>query len=326
MGSTVARSFQAVKNFLFRFVNRKFLVFLFFLVISGVFWLITTLNETMEKEVTIPVILTNVPKNMVIMSDGNDTVRITVRDKGYTLATYFYTDHIKPIVISLPSYIKSDEHANVSQAELQKMVLQRIYGSSQVISIKPDRLEYYFVNHNSQKSVPVRFAGNVHAERNHTITAINITPKNVTVYAPQKILDSLQSIPIGLFNMSSITDTVRKDIKLQRMKGVKTVPDQVRIEICADRLTEKTVEVPVETINVPDGKKLRIFPSRINIKCTVGASQFKNITEDDFKIVADYNSLTGAVGEKCVIRLVAVSEKVSNARLEVSEVDYLIEQ
>lgn len=322
----VARNVQAIKNFPFRFVNRKFLVFLFFLLVSGIFWLITTLNETMEKEITIPVTLTGVPKNMVIMSDGYDTIRVTVYDKGYTLATYFYADHVKPVVINLPTYIKSDDHASVSAAELQKIVYQQFYGSSKITSIKPDRLDYYFVNHNSQKEVPVRFAGNISAERNHYITATNISPKNVTVYAPQKILDSLQSIPIQPLNLGGITDTVRKEVKLQRIRGVKTIPEQIKIEICADRLTEKIVEVPIETINVPEGKVLRTFPSRVNVKCTIGASQFKSITEKDFKVVADYNSLKSEKDEKCTIRLAAASEKISNVRLEISEVDYLIEQ
>ena len=47
--------FKSIKNFLFSNMNKQFLVFLFFLLLSAIFWLIITLNETYEKELKIPV-------------------------------------------------------------------------------------------------------------------------------------------------------------------------------------------------------------------------------------------------------------------------------
>ena len=41
--------FKVVRNFLFSSVNKEFLIFLFFLFLSSVFWLMMTLNETNEK-------------------------------------------------------------------------------------------------------------------------------------------------------------------------------------------------------------------------------------------------------------------------------------
>ena len=40
-----------VRNFLFSRTNGEFLIFLFFLILSGIFWLLMTLNETYEKEI-----------------------------------------------------------------------------------------------------------------------------------------------------------------------------------------------------------------------------------------------------------------------------------
>ena len=83
---------------MFSQMNKEFLIFLFFLFLSGVFWLMMTLNETYEKEVAVPVNIVGVPKSMVVTSDVEDTLRVTVRDKGYTLVFYLYSDYIKPIV------------------------------------------------------------------------------------------------------------------------------------------------------------------------------------------------------------------------------------
>ena len=69
---------KAVRNFLFSGLNKEFLIFLFFLALSGIFWLMMTLNETTEREFNIPVQLTGVPRNAVITGELPDTVHITV--------------------------------------------------------------------------------------------------------------------------------------------------------------------------------------------------------------------------------------------------------
>ena len=43
------------KKFLFSRANKEFVVFIFFLALSGIFWLFTTLNEVYEYEFEIPV-------------------------------------------------------------------------------------------------------------------------------------------------------------------------------------------------------------------------------------------------------------------------------
>ena len=83
--------FKVVRNFLFSSVNKEFLIFLFFLFLSSIFWLMMALNETYEQEIKVPVRLVNVPKNAVLTTEMEDTVRVTVRDKGFTLATYMAT-------------------------------------------------------------------------------------------------------------------------------------------------------------------------------------------------------------------------------------------
>ena len=46
--------YKDTRDFLLRLLNKEFLVFLFFLLVSTAFWFMTTLNETYEKEIKIP--------------------------------------------------------------------------------------------------------------------------------------------------------------------------------------------------------------------------------------------------------------------------------
>ena len=71
---------QIIRDSLFSNTNKEFLIFLFFLALSGFFWLFLALSESYEKEFAIPVTITDVPKNIMLTSDETDTVRITIRD------------------------------------------------------------------------------------------------------------------------------------------------------------------------------------------------------------------------------------------------------
>ena len=61
-------TFSIFRNFLSRIISKEFLIFLFFLVLSGAFWLVMTLNETYEREFSIPLRMADVPRNVVITS------------------------------------------------------------------------------------------------------------------------------------------------------------------------------------------------------------------------------------------------------------------
>ena len=83
------------------------------------------LNETYEKEFSIPVSVVGAPKNVVLTSSETDTVKVTIRDKGFTLLTYMYGDILKKINLNFRSYSKNNGTGSVSSQDLQKMIYQQ---------------------------------------------------------------------------------------------------------------------------------------------------------------------------------------------------------
>ena len=80
-----------IRGFLSKLINKEFLVFLFFLLLSGLFWLTNVLDDYYEREFTVDVRLAGIPKNVVITSDIDSVVRVVVRDKGYVIAICLMT-------------------------------------------------------------------------------------------------------------------------------------------------------------------------------------------------------------------------------------------
>jgi len=324
MGSA-RRLWLIIRDFLFSKTNREFLVFLFFLALSGIFWLFMTLNETYEKEVAVPVTIVNVPKNVVLTSDDTDTLRVTIRDKGITLMTYLYGDLLQHVHVPFSSYVRNNGTGLVSAAELQKIVYQNLAASSKIIAVKPEKLEYFY-NFGSKKRVPVRWSGRVIPEQLYFLSRVQYWPDSVDVYASNDKLDSLTTVYTEQLNYANFRDTLIVNARLARMKGVKLVPDHIRVGFFTDVLTEESIDgVPIQGINLPAGKTLRTFPARVTVRFVTGASVYRNLKPADFTVVADYRELQAHPSEKCRIFLRKSPPGISRARLDITEVDYLIE-
>ena len=321
----VKKWWQIVSDFVFSNTNKDFLVFLFFLGLSGIFWLSLTLNETYEREFSIPVSVVDIPKNAVLTSDEVDTIKMTIRDKGIVLVAYQYGDYLNRLRIPFKNYTRNNGSGSVPASELQKLVYQNLVSSSKITACKPDKLEFFY-NYGTNKKVPVRWSGRVIPEELYFISRVDYSPDSVTVYASDEKLDSINIIYTETLNYANFRDTLSITCQLAKLKGVKVVPDRVKINFYTDVLTEENIEgVPIQGINLPEGKVLRTFPAKVTVSFVTGVSVFRNLRPEDFTIVADYNEIKRHPSEKCRITLKNVPPGISRARLDVTLVDYLIE-
>ena len=317
---------QVIRDFLYSKANREFLIFLFFLALSGLFWLFLALNETYEKEFAIPVTITEVPKNIMLTSDETDTVKITIRDKGTILATYMYGKALPQVRVNYKNYARHDGTGTIPIGELQKFIRQQRASSSKITNIKPDRLVFYY-NFGDKKRVPVRWSGRVIPEQLFFISRVEYQPDSVTVYAPKEKLDSINVLYTEQLNYVNFRDTLQVNCHLMKQTGVKTVPETISIRFFTDVLTEESIDgIPVQGINMPPGKILRTFPAKVRVRFVTGANVFRNLRPEEFTVVADYNDLMSNPSEKCRIYLKDSPSGISRARLDISHVDYLIEE
>lgn len=326
MEKRLTQIINMVRNFLFSSANREFLTFFFFLVLSSIFWLMTALNETYEREIGVPAYLVNIPKNVVVTSDMEDTVRVTVRDKGFALLAYTYGEGIRPINVNFQSAItRQSGYGVVSSQELMKMINQRFSGSSKIVQVKPDRLDFHY-NYGLSRQVSVKMSGHVVPGKSFYLARTRFWPEKVTVYGSKQALDSLRFVKTVPINITNFNDTVLRTVALETIKGVKIVPNTVRIGLYPDILTEENIEVSITAINMPEGKVLRTFPQRVTVNFIVGASMFRSISPEQFAVVVDYNEIIDHPSDKCSIHLRETPQGVRNARLKMTQVDYLIEE
>lgn len=306
-------------------MSKQILIFLFFLVLSGVFWLFLTLNESYEQEIKVIYKIKGIPKNVVLTSHEIDTIRVTIRDKGWVILRYLYNDY-RSVNINYKNYDRGNGSGIASSSEIKRLIAKQLETSTIVNSIKPDRLEFFY-NNGERKRVPVRWAGRVIPEQLYFISHVQYMPDSVDIYSSREKLDSIKVIYTEALNYAGFRDTLIVDCKLSHQKDVKVVPENIRIGFYTDVLTEESIDgVPIKAINMPEGKVLRTFPPKVKIRFITGVSQFRTLRPEDFIVIADYKEISQHPSEKCNIYLKTVPHGISRATLEMKKVDYLIEE
>jgi len=317
---------RKIKNFLLSDQSREFLIFLFFFLIAGGFWLLQTLNDDYETELSMPVRLRNIPDNVVITSEPPSEVRIRVKDKGTVLLSYMLGKSFFPVTLDFSDYSGGrNNRVRIYFPQFEKKILSQLNLTTKLLWVKPDTLEYIYSTGVS-KRVPIKFRGEVVAARQYYISDTIFRPDSVLVYAPADVLDTITAAYTQRIHLENISDTLIQQVSLYAPRGVKFAPATVDAEFPVDVYTEKTVEVPLRGINFPAGKELRTFPSKVRVTFQVGLKHFREIKAEDFHINISYEELLNQGSDKYTVQLKTMPKGVSQVRLNPEKVDFLIEQ
>ena len=323
---TLQRIYNIIKGFLSDFSGKEFLVFLFFLALSGIFWLMMTLNETYEVEYKVPLTVAGVPKNVVMTSEPSDTVRVTLKDKGFVIMTYSLYHKFRPLTVRFSAYANTKAgHGSIPTADMIKMMRQQVYGSSLLTSLKCDKPDFTF-NYGQNKKVRVVLTGKIVPAKNYYLAHVQIVPEFVSVYANKRELETIKGVLTENLNLTNINDTVTREIDLCAIAGAKIVPSKVKVTLYPDVLTEGSVDVPIVAINKPKNLIIRTFPQTVKVRYTVGSMVYRLVRPSDFQVHVDYMQIADHPSDKCKLWLVCNSRFVREASLETPQVDYLIEQ
>lgn len=329
VGKTTKRIYdnvrRKVRGFLLVPESREFLTFLSFFIAASCFWVLQTLDQEYETEIIIPVEITNIPSDTIITQNPTQEIKILVKDKGTVLIKYALLHHFSPIKIKFENTSGNNGVVRKKVVEYEKNFAELLKATTRIISFYPDTISYIYTNKENSKKVPIKHRGDVTTAPQYYLTSPIFTPDSVTVYAPKDIIDKIDFANTQHISLSEISDTTTIDTYIQKVRGALFTPEKVRVTFPTDVYTEKTIEVPITGINFPDNKVLRTFPPKATVTIKIGASKFKQITEKDFTVEADYNELTRLKDDKYIPTIGISPKDIKVIRISPLVVDFLIE-
>lgn len=324
---TYRQIIERIKGFLEKNSTREFFVFLFFFIVAGAFWLLQTLNNTFETEFNIPVRMKKVPDNVIITSAPPTSIQVKVRDKGTTLLNYQLGKGFYPLTLEFTESKNSQNQITLGPNEIAKEIRSQLNASTELLGTAPDTLEYIY-SKGISKRIPVKLNANVYPAQRCYLADTIFSPDSVVAYAPPSTLDEITAAFTQYFEVAEVGDTLRRTIALQSPKGVKFIPDKVRLTLPVDIYTEKTIKVPLTPVGFSNNRVLRLFPSTVSVTFQIGMTHFREIDAEDFYIPISYEELKNFGSDSFPINVETIKcpSTVSNIRISPAKVDFLIEQ
>ena len=311
--------------------DRRLIIFLFFVVLSTIFWFLNQLEEEYETEISLPVRYSNFPKDKILVNDLPDYFNLRVKAHGFKLIEYKISNKFLPYPINVNS-LTLRMHSESSYVKLFSLtrflkddIERKLSSELKIISISPDTLYFDFAER-VFKSVPVLSNFNAVPATQYLIRGdIVFNPDSIIISGANPIIDTISEVYTQSVKLLDLEANYSKDIKLEKIGHVNFSDDEVNVTINVEKFTEGSQKVKLNIINVPDSLILRTFPKEITVTYFVALSDYEKVLPQLFDVVVDFNEIDNKKN-KLTVKIENSPEYIKSLRYYPQAVEYIIER
>lgn len=302
----------------------KILTFIFFLLLSTIFWFILVLRQTFESTIQVPITYINVPDSVLIKNPLPATINVSVSDKGIDLLRAYLANKKSPLEIDVRGYINS-KNTLISDDQLVQLIKTKFEKTTTLLRYSPSRISLDYSVLRSKK-VPVIFDGEITTKANYLLDGdIEVKPDSVIAYSSKEILNKFNVAFTANKKFEGLSSNTVINIRMKSEKNIRFEPEIVQVKIPVAEFTQKQVTVPITCLNLPVGTNVVFFPSSATISFAVALSDFNKITADDFSLDLDYQDLVQTKGGVIRLRLTGSPSYIQNISIKPESSEFIIE-
>lgn len=259
-----------------------------FFAIGAVLWFNINLQKDFEASVNIPIVVSNIQRGKTLLYPVPEEARIKIRSKGRNLILsdlgkdIFFEIDASGITDSALIRLNSDFFINTSGKELEPLF---IFHPQEVRIILDDY---------ASKKVPVDLQSSYSMAAGYVTSGpFVLDPDSVEVSGPESEVEKIQSVRTEEIHDRDLTEDYSKEIDLLT-DGFPTVEyseDKVEVYQKIVRKGSVTFKVPVNAINIPEGKSILIEPIAVDITVIGPVNELQNITAKEFYAEADVSQM-----------------------------------
>lgn len=303
--------------------TRSILLYLFFVIISAVFWSFLTFNGDVQIEIEVPVEISK-PANVHLLSKVPDTLSVTVRDRGYRFFSHLFRKTPK-LTLRLTDYSDGNSSFKIDQSHLKKAVMSVLNKHATIVSVLPESLNISFTDLPGKK-VPVKADISVSPRDDYTqYGALIKSQDSVLVFSDAKTLSEINEVYTYHVEEVDLTDTLRRKVSIAPINGAVIEPRAIDIMVPIEKLKSQTRSVNIVVRNAPHGVKMLLFPSDVEVTYLAPASR---IGEDaGITAVVDYNTVNfGSSNNKVEVKIGEVPAAYQDVKFSHDSVEFIIER
>lgn len=306
------------------------IVFIVFVIFSATMWLLQSLRLTYSTHFTVPIEYSGWPTAFLPDHPLPKEIEVTVSDIGMNLL--YYTFH-KPNKIEVPfppmAEQRHGEVVSFSRGFLSEQTRSVVLSSSKIVSLNPEEISTT-IHQLHSKTVPVLPVTQVEPMQGYVAVSTKAVPDKVTLYGTAEQLERITSIETEGTLFARINKSQKTQVDLRVPTQIIARPSQVSLQVKIEELTERTLELPIRMINLPEGNQARLLPARATVKITFPISYYNQVTKLTPKLQVDYQDIvqakqTGVDSDFLTIRIVGLPPWVAMAVISPALVQYIIE-
>lgn len=303
---------------------RKYLFFIFFLLISTGLWLANRLGQDYMVELQLYPKLYNSSLAATYTDIQKNTLYIYVKGTGFNILnrklvrSKFVNIDVKDIpipengILHLPTYQIRDKFVDFENFE--------------IISIVPDTI-YYTISSTLLKKVPLRAELDLaFAYEYQQSGPIELYPDSVTISGSKTDLDKISYYDLKLSKHEQIYSSIEGVEILHSTPNLVVHPQKIRYKVPVDRCTEAEVSLDILPEGFPANISLLTFPSKVKLKYIVPIQYYKKVNANDFKVVVNYQEALSCINHYISLKLVEKPKEALNIQLDPEYVEFLIEK
>ncbi|MDD3480085.1 MAG: hypothetical protein PHI42_06845 [Paludibacteraceae bacterium] len=308
------------------FFTKDTATFFLFLCLASAFWFMHTIGTRRAMTVSFDLVYEGIPNDVLLTTDLPQHVTFSVKNEGQKLMNYYLNADVDTLVVDLSNSFDGSGQVIYDMQLLKSDIQRRLPESSQIEDLTPGllTLNYLTLGH---KVLPIRLSEDVPLAAQYVLAdSISITPALVNVYAPQAVLDTMHFIAVKPFFVKPLSKTSVFKEPLMTLEYGHVEVSEVQINVPIELSTEKTLEIPIQSVNFPSTTVLRTFPAFVRVTFSIGVSRFNSVTANDFKAEVFYEDLENTKEHQVKVHLSTLHTDVLNMRYAPMEVEFLLEK
>ncbi len=311
--------------------DRRLITFSICLIIATALWFLNALSKDYTTNLSYPVKYINPPKNRFLANNPPSEFNVKIEAHGFTLLRHKMAFSFSPILINLTTVKQNMEENSNSKsfAVLTENLIDQISGqvskeikildiSPQVITLVLDSLK--------TKTVKVLPVVEIDLMPQFFMTdSVILDPSEIDIEGPAATLDTILLLYTEPQSFDEVNTSIQQIVRVVSPENTKLLKDKVTMFIQVAKFTEKEVKVPVKALNIPEGYRIRLFPSEVKISFLVNLRDYETITNDHFEAFVDYSSNNNGK-ETLEVSLQSEPDGIKNVRIIPEKVEYLLEK
>lgn len=303
--------------------KEKLQFFLFFVLLSSIFWTITKLSNTYQSQQSFEIYFSDIPDHILLDEDIN-TINITLTSTGFQMLRYGIFN--KKIIFPFSAVQQNGNNGSIELQNQSFEIQKQLYDNTVINSLDSKSVSFNYFKL-KRKRLPLVINENISFRPGYLLEDdLKLTPDSIWVTGSDSILDTLKYINIEAFTAQDVFKDITEDLNIEPISGLRYSKQKTHLSAAVSRFSEISFEIDIQIENLPDNTRVKLFPQRVNVILITKLKELGDYQPDDFIIACDYLSMINPKSKAVPLYPLKIPLGIKKIIWTPETVDFLIRQ